>query len=100
MCECWTDQNTYAKYYESGVDSMFDFAFADKSGIIANVMNGKASATSYAKNLETEQGMYAQYNPDYINAPFYTNHDMGAVQATMPGRIAKLRRKWAMPLIS
>ena len=69
MCECWTDQNTYAKYYESGVDSMFDFAFADKSGIIANVMNGKASAASYAKNLETEQGMYAQYNPDYINAP-------------------------------
>ena len=66
MCECWTDQNTYAKYYESGVDSMFDFAFADKSGIIANVMNGKASVTSYAKNLETEQGMYAQYNPDYI----------------------------------
>ena len=79
VCECWTDQNTYAKYYESGVDSMFDFAFADKSGIIANVMNGKASATSYAKNLETEQGMYAQYNPDYINAPFYTNHDMGRV---------------------
>lgn len=24
VCECWTDQNTYAKYYESGVDSMFD----------------------------------------------------------------------------
>ena len=21
--------------------------------------------------------MYAQYNPNYINAPFYTNHDMG-----------------------
>ena len=77
VCECWTDQNTYAKYYESGVDSMFDFAFADKSGIIANVVNGKASAASYAKNLEAEQTMYAQYNPNYINAPFYTNHDMG-----------------------
>ena len=77
VCECWTDQNTYAKYYESGVDSMFDFAFADKSGIIANVMNGKAPAASYAKNLEAEQAMYAQYNADFINAPFYTNHDMG-----------------------
>ena len=77
VCECWTDQNTYAKYYESGVDSMFDFAFADKSGIIANVVNGKASAASYAKNLEAEQTLYAQYNPYYINAPFYTNHDMG-----------------------
>ena len=77
VCECWTDQNTYAQYYKSGVDSMFDFAFADKSGIIANVVNGKASAASYAKNLETEQTLYAQYNADYINAPFYTNHDMG-----------------------
>ena len=77
VCECWTDQNTYAQYYASGVDSMFDFTFADKSGIIANVVNGKASAASYAKNLEAEQAMYAQYNPDYINAPFYTNHDMG-----------------------
>ena len=77
VCECWTEQNTYAKYYESGVDSMFDFAFADKSGIIANVVNGKASAASYAKNLEAEQTIYAQYNEDYINAPFYTNHDMG-----------------------
>ena len=76
VCECWTDQNTYAQYYASGVDSMFDFTFADKSGIIANVVNGKASAASYAKNLEAEQAMYAQYNPDYINAPFYTNHDM------------------------
>lgn len=77
VCECWTDQNTYAQYYKSGVDSMFDFAFADKSGIIANVVNGKASAASYAKNLEAEQTLYAQYNADYINAPFYTNHDMG-----------------------
>lgn len=77
VCECWTDQNTYAQYYKSGVDSMFDFTFADKSGIIANVVNGKASAASYAKNLEAEQTLYAQYNADYINAPFYTNHDMG-----------------------
>ena len=93
MCECWTDQNTYAKYYESGVDSMFDFAFADKSGIIANVMNGKASATSYAKNLETEQGMYAQYNPDYINAPFYTNHDMGRSAGYYAGENSEAQTK-------
>ena len=93
VCECWTDQNTYAKYYESGVDSMFDFAFADKSGIIANVMNGKASATSYAKNLETEQGMYAQYNPDYINAPFYTNHDMGRSAGYYAGENSEAQTK-------
>lgn len=25
VAEVWTDQNTYAKYYESGIDSCFDF---------------------------------------------------------------------------
>lgn len=93
VCECWTDQNTYAKYYESGVDSMFDFAFADKSGIIANVMNGKASAASYAKNLEAEQSLYAQYNADYINAPFYTNHDMGRSAGYYAGENSEAQTK-------
>ena len=93
VCECWTDQNTYAKYYASGVDSMFDFAFADKSGIIANVMNGKASAASYAKNLEAEQAMYVQYNPNYINAPFYTNHDMGRSAGYYAGENSEAQTK-------
>lgn len=93
VCECWTDQNTYAKYYESGVDSMFDFAFADKSGIIANVVNGKASAASYAKNLEAEQTMYAQYNADYINAPFYTNHDLGRSTGYYAGENSEAQTK-------
>lgn len=93
VCECWTDQNTYAKYYASGVDSMFDFAFADKSGIIANVVNGKASAASYAKNLEAEQEMYAAYNADYINAPFYTNHDMGRSAGYYAGENSEAQTK-------
>ena len=93
VCECWTDQNTYAQYYASGVDSMFDFTFADKSGIIANVVNGKASAASYAKNLEAEQAMYAQYNPDYINAPFYTNHDMGRSTGYYAGENSEAQTK-------
>lgn len=97
VCECWTDQNTYAQYYASGVDSMFDFTFADKSGIIANVVNGKASAASYAKNLEAEQAMYAQYNPDYINAPFTRIMIWGGAQATMQGRTVRHRRSLAMP---
>lgn len=93
VCECWTDQNTYAKYYESGADSMFDFTFADKSGIIANVVNGKASAASYAKNLEAEQTMYEAYNANYINAPFYTNHDMGRSTGYYAGENSEAQTK-------
>lgn len=77
VCECWTDSATYAQYYAGGVDSMFDFDFADKSGTIANVVNGKSPASAYGRALAQAQESYAKYNKDYINAPFYTNHDMG-----------------------
>ncbi len=74
--ECWTDQNTYAKYYESGVDSFFDFAFAGQDGIIANVVRGNKGAAYYAEAMQAEEALYREYNPDFVNAPFYTNHDM------------------------
>lgn len=38
VAEVWTDQNTYAKYYESGIDSCFDFSFADSTGTITSVL--------------------------------------------------------------
>ncbi len=77
VCECWMDRVYYSQYYASGVDSMFAFDFADKSGIIANVVNGKSQASSYGKALVESAREYATYNEEYIDAPFYTNHDMG-----------------------
>ncbi|MBE5890318.1 MAG: alpha-amylase [Lachnospiraceae bacterium] len=76
VCENWSDQTAYAKYYESGVDSLFDFKFADKSGVIAQVVKGSSAASSYGKALVAEEELYASYSADYINAPFYTNHDL------------------------
>ena len=75
VAEVWTDQNTYAKYYESGIDSCFDFSFADSTGTIANVLRN-GSASSYGKALVSLQDNLSQYSDSYIDAPFYTNHDM------------------------
>ena len=77
VAEVWTDLNTYASYYKSGIDSVFDFAFADSSGIIANVVKGITPAGGYGKALEATEEKFSAYNPDYIGAPFYTNHDLG-----------------------
>lgn len=74
--EAWLDMEEYAKYYESGIDSIFDFAFADKDGIISKVLNG-SSAAKYGAAVGSLDDMYGTYNADYIDAPFYTNHDMG-----------------------
>lgn len=74
--EAWLPMEDYAQYYASGIDSIFDFAFADKDGIISKVLNG-ASATKYGAAVSSLEETFGTYNEDYIDAPFYTNHDMG-----------------------
>jgi glycosidase len=73
--EGWTDRSTYAGFYASGIDSMFDFSFANNEGVIASVLKG-ADAKAYGQAQVNEQELFASYNSDYVNAPFYTNHDM------------------------
>lgn len=76
VAEVWNDMPTYAKYYASGIDSCFDFAFANAEGVIAEAVNGKTPASSYGKAMETLQESLGSYSDSYIDAPFYTNHDM------------------------
>jgi len=73
--EGWTDRNTFAGYYASGIDSMFDFSFANNEGVIASVLKG-ADAKAYGQAQVNEQELFSSINEKYINAPFYTNHDM------------------------
>ena len=49
VAEVWTDRETYAKYLESGIDSVFNFDFGDGDGIIANAVKG--SSESGAKGI-------------------------------------------------
>ena len=74
--EAWTDQYSYAQYYKSGIDSLFDFAFAGRDGLISRVVNRTAGLRSFAEAMVQEEELYASMNPYYVNAPFYTNHDM------------------------
>jgi len=77
--EAWADVSVYSQYYASGMDSLFDFQFADSGGIISKAVKhvGNTGAETYANAIIKEQELFAKNNADYINAPFYTNHDMG-----------------------
>ncbi|MED9905033.1 MAG: alpha-amylase family glycosyl hydrolase [Lachnospiraceae bacterium] len=79
VAEVWTDADTYAKYYASGIDSTFDFQFASQDGIIACTLNGTGgkSPVVYGSAVEKVADRLSEYNADFIDAPFYTNHDMG-----------------------
>ena len=78
VAEVWTDLGTYAQYYASGV-SCFNFAFGNSDGVIPNTVKhvSGADASSYGRAIMKLQDALAAYDPDYIDSPFYTNHDMG-----------------------
>ena len=76
VAEAWTDQSSYASYYSTGVNSFFDFAYSGADGIIAQTVRGNMSAKSFAESLANEENLYSSVNDHFINAPFYTNHDM------------------------
>ena len=74
--EAWENQQIYARYYESGIDSLFDFAFAGADGKIAQTVKGARSAASFAQDMRDEEELYRSFSEQAVNAPFYTNHDM------------------------
>ena len=74
--EAWTNQNEIAKLYESGIDSLFDFPFGNVDGIIHETTLKNIGVDAYVKKQMEAEEYYSSKNPNYINAPFYTNHDM------------------------
>ena len=82
--EAWTDSDTIAALYTSGIDSLFEFPFAGEDGLIAGTLNGICSASAYAEGMEHAEEAYGRANPDYIGAPFYTNHDMNRSASYYP----------------
>lgn len=100
VAEVWTGIDVYAKYYESGIDSIFDFGFADSDGLIANVVKGLGgkNATSYGKSVASLEERFGKYNENYIDAPFYTNHDTGRSAGYYNGENAEAQLKMSAAL--
>ena len=82
VAEVWENFNQIAAYYESGIASIFNFAFGNSDGKIAKVIQGAGNesvVTTYATALEKADTAYRAKNPDYIDAPFLSNHDVGRI---------------------
>ena len=74
--EAWTDRDTIAALYTGGIDSLFDFPFAGPDGIIARTLKGGSAASDFVNEMIWSEETFGNADPDHINAPFYTNHDM------------------------
>ncbi len=82
VAEVWESFGTITSYYTSGITSLFDFAFGNSNGKLMQVLRGagnEGTVTTYATALEKADTAYHEANPDYIMAPFLSNHDVGRI---------------------
>ena len=82
VAEVWDGFGAVTDYYTSGITSLFDFPFGTSGGkivtILRNVGNDSQIPT-YAQALEKADTAYSGSNPNYIDAPFLSNHDVGRI---------------------
>ena len=101
VAEVWTDFSTITNYYNSGFTSIFNFPFGDSSGKIAKVVNNagnSAMVNTYATALEKADKAYLSGNPEYIDAPFLSNHDVGRIAGFVSRDEARVKMAGAMNL--
>ena len=79
VSEVWANEAAIADYYASGTPSMFNFDLADKEGKLIKAARGTYKVANLVQSMLKYQTDFAAENPDYIDAPFITNHDMGRV---------------------
>ena len=94
VAEVWNEFGTFSQYYESGIDSVFNFAFADSSGIITSDLY-QSAGQKYGQSTVTVQEKLSAINPNYIDAPFFTNHDMARAAGYFNGEFAEQQTKMA-----
>jgi glycosidase len=102
VAEVWTNFSRYAQYYQSGIDSVFNFAFATETGVIAKTLNfigaqysGKAFGDAM---LQVQNGIEKQSEMG-IDAPFFTNHDTARAAGYFSGNADKIKLAAGMNLM-
>lgn len=72
--EAWTNQQIVHDYYQSGIDSFFNFSLGTENGNIIKAIR-KADGASLALSIEKNQKEILAMNEKGIDAPFLSNHD-------------------------
>lgn len=78
VAEVWDSFLVYSEYYQSGIDSCFNFAFAQQGGKIVKTLNysdAANSASAFADAMILADNTFKENNEKAIDAPFFTNHD-------------------------
>jgi glycosidase len=97
--EMWDTTGAILAFYESGVPSLFNFALAQKTGLIPQSVgtgNGQGFATAMV-NLEK---LIRERNPGAIDAPFISNHDIDRSADFFAGDLVRQKMAAALYLFT
>lgn len=101
VAEVWDSATTITSYYESDITSIFSYAYGDTSGRIA--LTARAAGrenivNKFATSLEAWDAGNRALNPDYIDASFLSNHDVGRIMGFIARDENKAKLSAAMNL--
>ena len=102
VAEVWENFGQISEYYKSGITSIFNFAFGNVDGKITNVIRAAGNpgtVATYATALEKADKAYLASNPDYIAAPFLSNHDVGRIAGFANRDPLKIKMAGAMNVL-
>ncbi len=85
VSEVWASEGTIASYYDSRTDSLFNFDAADAEGKIIKTARGNTKASKFVNSMLSYEQDFAEHYPEYVDAVFITNHDMGRVSNALNG---------------
>ena len=80
VAEVWSDSTTIEEFYESGIDSLFNFPYATGSGTFVKTVNRCGDSTSGAELAQTIVRQHTglkSINDKIIDGVFIANHDTG-----------------------
>lgn len=77
VAEVWEDSSTYMQYYQSGIDSVFNFDFSQNEGSIGKtIISSATKAKQFEEDLLKNQQKINENTDHGIDASFFTNHDV------------------------
>ena len=77
--ECWSGETEILEYY--GAMNCFNFAMAQAEGVAASAAKGQ-SIGKYTNYIESYQQKVLEANPEGMEMPFLSNHDMDRINGT------------------
>ncbi|MCI5606068.1 MAG: alpha-amylase family glycosyl hydrolase [Spirochaetia bacterium] len=95
--EVWENSSIRSQYV-AGLGSDFHF---DMGTRIENILKaGNDGGNTYASGLQAEYEKLALYNPDYIDAPFLSNHDQPRSAGVLKGDFETLKAAASMYMLT